>query len=61
MSAANWRLPRAFAICLCGTEPYAAVAVDLQHVLKGVQGGEGGALCSRKTNGICLLIDIFRN
>ena len=44
-----------------GTEPCATVAVDLQHVPKGVQGGERGALCSKKTNGIRLVIDIFRN
>ena len=31
------------------TELGATAAVDLQHALKGVQGGEGGTLSYRKT------------
>ena len=33
-----------------------AAAVDLQHTLKGVQGGEWGALCSKETGGTDLQI-----
>ena len=30
-------------------EPFAAAAVDLQHPLRGIQGGKWGTLCSRET------------
>ena len=38
------------------TEPCAAAAVDLQHPLKEIQGGEWGTLCSRETGGTGLWI-----
>ena len=45
LSKTNWCLPSASA----ETELGATAAVDLQHALKGVQGGEGGTLSYRKT------------
>ena len=32
-------------------EPRAAAAAGLPHALRGVQGGQGGTLCSRATGG----------
>ena len=43
------------------TEPSAAATTDLQHPLRGIQGGEPGTLSSRKTDGTDLQVDIFRN
>ena len=34
-----------------GIEPCAAAAADLQHPLRGIQGGKWGTLCSRETGG----------
>ena len=36
------------------TELCAAAADNLQHSLRGIQGGERGTLCSRETGGIGL-------
>ena len=43
------------------TTPCVAVVADLQHPLRGIQGGEWDTLCSRKTGGTGLQIDNFRN
>ena len=42
----NWITTRASDICLCGDWTLAA---ELQHPLRGIQGGEWGILCSRET------------
>ena len=49
LSTINWRLPRAFAICLCGD--WILCCCSCWPALKGVQGGEWGTLCSRETSG----------
>ena len=62
LSMTNWHLLRAFAmnndnkdIChlpLPKMELCAPVTANLQHPLRGIQGGERGTLCSRETGGI---------
>ena len=59
LSTTNWHLPSTST----RTKSCAVAATDLQHSLKGVQGGEQkwGRLCFEKTGRTGLPIDIFRS
>ena len=69
LSTTTWHLPRAFS----GTEQHGHLpsasaetdrcqAANLQHPLRGIQGGQWGTLCSREIGGqVFRQLDIFRS